>query len=123
MKAYEKNNFRLSLPLNNHLRIELGAAKTLDQFKNIINKIKCLYEPYHRGEKIWEFTVEPETYNLALPPWLCQAYVRDTPANHVKKVEDKIKEAEKRLVINSLIYGIDIFVGDLSYASLSYFII
>ncbi|KAF7282484.1 hypothetical protein GWI33_002629 [Rhynchophorus ferrugineus] len=87
----------LPLPLNNHLRIELGAANTLDQFKNIVNKIKCLYEPYHRGDKNWEFTVEPETYNLVLPPWLCQPYVRETPENHVKKIEDKVKEAEKRL--------------------------
>lgn len=87
----------LSLPENNNLRIELGAANTLDQFTNITNKIRSMYELYHTGDKVWEAPVEPESHNLLLPPWLCQPYVRDTPEGHIKKVEDKVKEAEKRL--------------------------
>lgn len=88
----------LSLPENNPLRIELGAANTLGQFKDITNKIRLMYEPHHIGEKPWEHTAEPHSQNLILPPWLCQPYVRDTPENHVKKVEVKRQEAEDKLV-------------------------
>ncbi|XP_050295433.1 tRNA-dihydrouridine(16/17) synthase [NAD(P)(+)]-like [Anthonomus grandis grandis] len=88
----------LSLSQNNPLRIELGAANTLEQFKNISNKIKSMYEKFHNGEETWPFSSEEGTSNLVLPPWLCQPYVRDSPENHVKKVEDKKKEAEERLL-------------------------
>jgi len=88
----------LSLPENNPLRMELGAANTLDQFINITNQIKLMYERYHLGIKAWEHTVETDSQNLVLPPWLCQPYVRDSPENHVKRVEVKREEAEKNLI-------------------------
>lgn len=75
----------------------MGAANTLDQFKQITKKIQSMYEKYHTGLEVWSETTECGTQNLVLPPWLCQPYVRDTPENHVKKVE--LKQAEAILVL------------------------
>ncbi|KAG5885453.1 hypothetical protein JTB14_037034 [Gonioctena quinquepunctata] len=82
----------LSIPSNNSLRIRLGAANTLDQFENIITELQNMYEPFHEGLQKWDQTVENDTKNLILPPWLCQSYVRDTPENHIKKVEENRKK-------------------------------
>lgn len=92
--------FRLSIPENNPLRVELGAANTLDQFKEIMKRIQEMYEKFHLGKEVWKDCTEEGTQNLILPPWLCQPYVRDTPENHVKKMEEQKKEAEKKLVSN-----------------------
>ncbi|XP_018572116.1 tRNA-dihydrouridine(16/17) synthase [NAD(P)(+)]-like isoform X2 [Anoplophora glabripennis] len=91
----------LSIPSNNHVRIRLGAANTMEQFKVIVNELKDMYEPYHEGLKRWEETTEGGTQNLVLPPWLCQPYVRDTPENHVRKVEEKRVEHEEKAASDS----------------------
>lgn len=86
---------RLSLPSNNHRRIQLGAANTLDEFKRIVGELKKEYMPYHNGKLVWEHTTEPDTQNLILPPWLCQPYIRMLPEEHLKKVEEKKREIEE----------------------------
>lgn len=67
----------------------------MEQFKVIVNELKDMYEPYHEGVQKWEMTTEDDTQNLILPPWLCQPYVRDSPENHIKKVEEKRVESEQ----------------------------
>ncbi|KAL1517586.1 hypothetical protein ABEB36_001328 [Hypothenemus hampei] len=82
----------LSLPENNYLRIQLGSANTLTQFKKSAHVIQDLYEDYHNGHKTWSNCTEPNTENLVLPPWLCQPYIRDSPEEHLKKVMEKQNE-------------------------------
>ncbi|XP_023013217.2 dihydrouridine synthase 1 isoform X1 [Leptinotarsa decemlineata] len=89
----------LTISSNNHLRIRLGAANTLHQFREITTEIKDMYEHFHEGLKTWEQTTENGTQNLILPPWLCQAYVRDTPENHIKKVEENKKKLNEDKLI------------------------
>lgn len=86
----------MSLPENNDLRIQLGETNTLATFKSITHQIKDKYEPFHLGKLTWSDTTEPNTQNLVLPPWLCQPYVRMQPEQHIKLVEEKRKEPEKR---------------------------
>lgn len=83
---------RLSLQSNNNLRMQLGSANTLCEFKRIVNEIKNKYLPYHEGALIWENTVAENSQNLILPPWLCQSYVRIPPDEHIKLVEEKQKD-------------------------------
>lgn len=35
----------------------------------------------------------PTDCNLELPPWLCKSYVRDSPEEHISKIEAKRVEA------------------------------
>lgn len=72
----------------------------MEQFRTIVNELKDMYERYHEGLKRWENTTVEGTQNLVLPPWLCQPYIRDTPENHIKKVEEKRMEYEERAVSN-----------------------
>lgn len=83
--------------------MQLGAANTLQEFRRIINLLKDKYLPYHEGVLQWEETVEENSSNLALPPWLCQSYVRLSPEDHLKKVEEKNKKIEEDTV-NVLLY-------------------
>ncbi|EFA01195.1 tRNA-dihydrouridine(16/17) synthase [NAD(P)(+)]-like [Tribolium castaneum] len=86
----------LSIPKNNDLRIQLGAANTLEEFKRIVNVMKDLYEPFHQGTKLWQDTTERNTENLILPPWLCQPYVRVCPEEHLKRVEENSNKQETK---------------------------
>lgn len=84
----------MTIPDNNNIRIQLGAANTLTEFKRIVNELKHNYKPYHEGDICWCNNVEEDSQNLILPPWLCQPYIRILPEEHIKKVEHKRKEAE-----------------------------
>lgn len=86
--------YRLSIPDNNAIRIQLGAANVLTEFKRIVIELKSKYEPYHKGDISWGNNVDANTQNLILPPWLCQPYIRILPEEHIEKVEKKRKEAE-----------------------------
>lgn len=89
--------FSLSLPENNELRMQLGAANTLEIFRNIVDEIKDTYLPYHEGKIKWDQTVEEGCFDLVLPPWLCQPYVRLPPEEHLKKVEDHRNKFDKQV--------------------------
>ncbi|KAJ8919818.1 hypothetical protein NQ315_006347 [Exocentrus adspersus] len=91
----------LSIPSNNHLRVKLGAANTMEQFKTIIKELREMYKPYHEGVKVWVQRTEEGTQNLLLPPWLCQSYVRDTPENHLRKVEENRVDCKMRASNNN----------------------
>ncbi|KRT83318.1 hypothetical protein AMK59_4355, partial [Oryctes borbonicus] len=87
----------LSLSENNELKIKLGAANSLDAFKSIVTEIKDIYLPYHEGKIKWDQrTTEEGSFNLTLPPWLCQPYVRLSPAEHLKKVDHQNKCNDKQ---------------------------
>ncbi|KAF5304014.1 hypothetical protein FQA39_LY01799 [Lamprigera yunnana] len=78
----------LSIPSNNSLRMDLGAANTHDDFKRIVYCLMNMYVNYHEGLKKWEHTTAEGTQNLVLPPWLCQPYVRNPPEEHIKKTTE-----------------------------------
>lgn len=86
----KKINFRLSLPTNNNLRMELGSANTMGEFRRIVNVLKSTYEHFHLGINSWAETTEKNSENLVLPPWLCQSYVRMDPEEHLRKVEENV---------------------------------
>lgn len=103
---------------NSECRSVLALAQTLEQFVDVINTLKCKYLPYHMGEELYNYDEDrtssktetkdsddnqlPE-YNLSLPPWICQPYVRMTPSEHIKKMEEKQLDSLV-LYLQNLIY-------------------
>lgn len=57
----------------------------MQQFRDIVNELKEIYNPYHKGLKKWESTTETDSQNIILPPWLCQPYVRASPDQSMKE--------------------------------------
>lgn len=60
--------------------------------------MKKEFEPYHDGREVY---VEDENekksendYNLYLPAWICQPYIRMDPDDHIKLLAEKRKVAE-----------------------------
>lgn len=63
----------------------------MESFKSVVNALKDRYLPYHEGRSSWQ--EERSDYNLKLPPWLCQPYVRNSPEEYAQKLETKKIEA------------------------------
>ncbi|KAK7867858.1 hypothetical protein R5R35_003529 [Gryllus longicercus] len=77
----------LCLPENFDLRSQLATGSYLKEFRNTVSELKERYLPFHNGEKPW--MGKSDSFNLVLPPWLCQPYVRIPPEEHLKKMEEK----------------------------------
>ncbi|KOB65216.1 T-diRNAhydrouridine synthase [Operophtera brumata] len=65
---------------NNGVRQILATGQNLDDFKQVCGNIREKYLPYHEGQKQCGF-------DLILPPWICQPYVRMSPENYTYKME------------------------------------
>ncbi|XP_017753280.1 PREDICTED: tRNA-dihydrouridine(16/17) synthase [NAD(P)(+)]-like isoform X1 [Eufriesea mexicana] len=75
----------LCLAENKEERENLAKNSTMESFKNVVYTLRDRYLSYHEGHLIWQ--EETSDYNLKLPPWLCQPYVRHLPGNNVLKLE------------------------------------
>ncbi|XP_017465022.1 PREDICTED: tRNA-dihydrouridine(16/17) synthase [NAD(P)(+)]-like isoform X5 [Rhagoletis zephyria] len=91
----------MNLRPNSALREELAVSNQLEHFRTVVDKIKSKYEPYHLGAKIYDVEeVDPsilfikQGFNLSLPPWLCQPYIRLTPETHKQIIAEKMRLAE-----------------------------
>lgn len=59
--------------------------------------MKEIFEPYHTGNAVWiNDDDEQNDYNLSLPPWICQPYIRRAPEKHIEYIAQKQKEAAER---------------------------
>lgn len=91
--------YRLNLRPNSDLREKLATSREDHQFRQIVSSLKGKYEPIHNGEQLYVLeesidAVEEDDYNLMLPPWICQPYIRPAPEVHKKTIEEKVKIAE-----------------------------
>lgn len=88
---------RLALKQNEAIRSEIATAQTLQQFRSCVNRLKATFEPYHMGQTMWVNDDETlNDYNLSLPPWICQPYIRRPPEEHIEFLAQKQKEAAER---------------------------
>lgn len=78
-----------SLKENNEDRQLLATAQNLDDFKKVCSNVKDKYLPYHEGKLSLETeeNISRTGFNLILPPWICQPYVRMSPEEHTQKME------------------------------------
>ncbi|XP_075159478.1 dihydrouridine synthase 1 [Haematobia irritans] len=91
----------MNLKPNSELREELAVANNIEKFRDVVNKIQNKYEPYHEGQQVYEaeeldpsVVQEELAYNLALPLWLCQPYIRVPPEMHKQILAEKARLAE-----------------------------
>ncbi|XP_066586945.1 uncharacterized protein [Prorops nasuta] len=82
----------LCLAENQKERQNLATNSTMESFRNVVKALRDRYRPYHEGHILWQ--PDKGDYNLKLPPWLCQPYIRDSPQEYIEKLEAKKNDAE-----------------------------
>ncbi|KAI8434927.1 hypothetical protein MSG28_003400 [Choristoneura fumiferana] len=77
-----------TLEENNEDRQILATAQNLQDFKQVSSNIRCKYLNYHEGREHFDSneSITRVGYNLILPPWICQPYVRMSPEAHTQKM-------------------------------------
>ncbi|XP_050088302.1 tRNA-dihydrouridine(16/17) synthase [NAD(P)(+)]-like [Anopheles aquasalis] len=106
----------MHLKSNTALREELAVCRSVAEFRAVVAELQKRYQPYHDGLLKWtgeeeeqppqqsEDAVDDEPaqeepssqpdYNLRLPPWLCQPYIRIPPEAHRQKLAEARRLAE-----------------------------
>ncbi|XP_021703402.1 tRNA-dihydrouridine(16/17) synthase [NAD(P)(+)]-like [Aedes aegypti] len=90
----------MNLKPNAVLRERMASCHSVSEFRAIVKEIEAKYAPIHEGLQQWseeESSIpqaSPElTYNLSLPPWLCQPYIRAPPEVHRQKLQEATQKA------------------------------
>ena len=84
----------LQMKSNFDVRQIIARTSSLDDFKKAVSLLKQRLVCYHTGETAWTEPEELKVFNLKLPPWLCQPYVRPPPEEAIRKMNE-IKAREK----------------------------
>lgn len=88
----------LALKQNQGIRDDVATAQTIEQFRSCVSRLKESFEPYHTGQLVWINTDdETRDYNLSLPPWICQPYIRMEPEKHIEYIAIKQREAAEKV--------------------------
>ncbi|XP_028157934.1 tRNA-dihydrouridine(16/17) synthase [NAD(P)(+)]-like [Ostrinia furnacalis] len=74
---------------NNDARQLLATGQNINDFRQVCVTIRDKYKDYHEGTLTLEDceNITRQGYNLILPPWICQPYVRMSPEAHTQKME------------------------------------
>lgn len=81
------------------LREQIATMHTVNEFRSVVNALKDKFEPYHNGKdlydpEIMESITNTDDYNLCLPPWICQPYIRMKPDDHIALLAEKQRIAD-----------------------------
>ncbi|KAK1118515.1 hypothetical protein K0M31_020508 [Melipona bicolor] len=87
----------LCLAENKEERENLARNSTMESFRNVVYALRDRYLPYHEGRLIWQEETISD-YNLKLPPWLCQSYVRHFSEENIQKLELEKIETQSETV-------------------------
>ncbi|CAB3260899.1 unnamed protein product, partial [Arctia plantaginis] len=73
-----------------------AEGQNLNDFRRVCINVKDKYLPYHEGQLFFDDdeNICRHGYNLILPPWICQPYVRMSPEEHTQKMEKKLHSNE-----------------------------
>ncbi|CAG4989542.1 unnamed protein product [Parnassius apollo] len=74
---------------NNEDRQLLATGQNLDDFRQVCINIRAKYLPFHEGRMNFQDDegITRRGFDLILPPWICQPYVRISPEEHTQKME------------------------------------
>jgi len=78
----------LQIRTNFDLRERIGKSHSFEEFRDCVLQLKERFLKYHTGEETFEMPEEIQIFNLKLPPWLCQPYVRPPPDVYLEKMRD-----------------------------------
>ncbi|KAI5697619.1 hypothetical protein M8J76_016281 [Diaphorina citri] len=89
----------LTLPENSDIRLLVGKTNHIKDLRKAVDMLRERFIDYHEGRKLWpppNYPMSANHYNLSLPPWICQPYVRPTPEQQEMKrreqpMEEKVK--------------------------------
>ncbi|KAI5721812.1 hypothetical protein M8J77_025968 [Diaphorina citri] len=89
----------LTLPENSDVRLLVGKTNHIKDLRKAVDMLRERFIDYHEGRKLWpppNYPMSSNHYNLSLPPWICQPYVRPTPEQQEMKrreqpMEEKVK--------------------------------
>lgn len=71
----------MNLKANSEIREDLAVAHKPNEFRDVIKALEEKFLPFHLGHKVFvdetvsynkEFRNEETSFNMNLPPWLCQ---------------------------------------------------
>lgn len=80
-------------------RDRVAIAHELPEFRTVVQLLRDRFKPMHDGRVVWPFEAAAAddvctSYNLSLPPWLCQPYVRLEPDEHRRILAEKHQLSE-----------------------------
>ena len=81
------------MPENFDLRYRLSKTSRVEDMISVVEDLRDRMSPYHSGERPWEPDPGSDQARLPMPPWLCQPYVRITPEEHLKKIQESQQRA------------------------------
>lgn len=89
--------FRLNLKRCESIRLEIAISQNVERFRACVEQLQLMFGPFHEGKVVYE-EEEGERradndFNLRLPPWICQPYIRMDPGDHVKMLAEKQEAA------------------------------
>ncbi|KAG4070777.1 hypothetical protein HA402_011003 [Bradysia odoriphaga] len=92
----------MNLKTNSEIREALAVANKPNEFRDVIKALEDKFLPFHLGDKVYsdepcsydtEFRSQEISFNLNLPPWLCQPYIRLEPNEHKRIQAEKFQKA------------------------------
>lgn len=84
----------LQIRTNFDIRETIGKCHRLGGFRDSVLTLKDRHLQHHTGEAAFNTPEEITIFNLKLPPWICQPYVRPAPEVYVEKMR-KLKEIQQ----------------------------
>lgn len=101
-----KFRFRLNLKSNAELREAMAVSHKPNDFREVVKVLEEKFLPFHLGHKLYldeqtsystEFRADEVSFNLNLPPWLCQ------PVNYLN---EKFYSGATNSIFSHLVHSI-----------------
>ena len=80
---------------NADLREIIAKGQSVEEFRGAVVALRERYLKFHNREEEFVIPEELKMFNLALPPWICQPYVRPPPDVYLEKMR-KLAEEERK---------------------------